>query len=403
MVQGNAILALDLGNSSTKVTVMFGRDSQTGRFREKTFDLSNVFALVEDDYEVSQDYTEENSTILRVNTSVGSNHICGNFCNGVLQEKEFPISTIKPSAFDKKWHLDATALSIRLAFLNAVQGLMSLNRVNDVSQLDITWDVIVLLPPGDIDIGKSEMEALLRNCTKVVSIMPEMSFDVNINRVTVLPEGFVAYAGVLYDKGRQFRQGYEFLKEETVMVFDVGAGTTDCMLIQDNTLVQRSKHTVEQGGNNVCQLVRNSLRCNGIDINTGDLEKGILTGEIKDGAKKISIVDDINKAKAEVAQKIVTDFQEYLSASDIKMRSVGYIITCGGGSMSDVNGQGIKPLSQTILKCVKRLSPNVEVVDLPKVKKKAMVDGVSTMVTETVSPRMLNLIGATMLAEVIYQ
>lgn len=403
MVQGEAILVLDLGNSSTKVTVMFGKDAQTGKYRERTLDLSNVFAPIKEDYKVSSDYSDDTSTILKVNSELNGVPIVGNYCNGELQAKECPLATIKPSAFKRKWDLDATVLSIRLAFLHAYKAIMNMQRVSDYTQVDIKWKVVTLLPPGDIDAGKTEMENLIKGVTSVDSVYPEMHFDINVTKVMVLPEGYCAYAAVVYDKGQTFREGYSYLKDETIMIFDVGAGTTDCMIIKGNTLVQSSKHTVNQGGINVFNIVRQSLRLEGIDVDTEELQTGVIKGSIKDGAKNISIVDYVNKAKNEVAIKIVSDFQDYLSTTDIKMRSVGFVITCGGGSMSDSECPEIEPLSTKIIEVVKQLTPNAEIVKLPKVSRKVTDEesGDSRVIEETMSARLLNLIGASILAEVI--
>lgn len=403
MVQGEAILVIDLGNSSTKVTVMFGKDAQTGKYRERTLDLSNVFAPIEENYSVSSDYNSDTSTILSVNTELNGVKIVGNCCNGELQAKEYPLATIKPSAFKRKWDLDASVLSLRLAFLNAYKAIMNMQRVSDYTQIDVKWKVVTLLPPGDIDAGKTEMEKLIRDVKTVDSVFPEMHFDINITKVAVLPEGYCAYAAIVYDKGRIYREGYSYLCNEVVMIFDVGAGTTDCMVIKGNTLVQSSKHTVNQGGINVFNLVRQSLRLEGIDIDTDELQTGIIKGVIKDGAKDVNIVPYVNKAKNEVATKIVSDFQDYLSTTDIKMRSVGFVITSGGGSMMDSECPEIAPLSSKIIEIVKQLTPNAEIVKLPKVAKKITDEetGESKVIEEVMSPRFLNLIGASILAEVI--
>ena len=399
MVQGKPILVIDFGNSSTKCTVLFGKDSM-GRFRERQFELSNVFAPIEEGYEVSSDYNDSTSTIINVDSRVNGMSVVGHFCNGELQEREKPLSTIKPSAFDKKYNLEATVLSLRMAFLYAYKAVMNMQRVSDVSQLDLKWTVVTLLPPGDIDTGREAMTALVKEITYVDSVYPKMSMYVTIDNVVILPEGFCAYAAVVYDRGQIFRAGYENLKDETVMIFDIGAGTTDCMIIRNNKLIQDSKHTVEQGGNNVHNLVRKELRMKGIDLDEQSIIKGVVKGTVRDGAKDISIVDIVNKAKKQVAQKITSDFQDYLSTVDIRMRSIGYVLVCGGGSMSDADCKDIIPLSSSIIELLHKLSPNMELIPLPKVKTTSTDDEGNTVVKESeLSARMLNLVGASILAE----
>lgn len=401
MIQGNAILVVDLGNSSTKCTVMFGKDPKTGLYRSKRFDLRNVFAPIEEGYQVSADYSTDTSTIIHVETSLNGRDIVGNFCNGELQMKEKPLSVIKPAAMDKKYNLDSTVLSIRLAFLYACKTIMRMQRVYDYSQLDLDWSVVCLLPPGDIEVGKAPLIEIVKNVTEVEGVYPEVTIPIKVSKCAVLPEGMCAYVACVYDRGHVYRPDYKYLQDETVMIFDIGAGTTDCLLIKNDALVQNSKYTVTQGGNNVYQLVRRKLRMNGLDIDEDALKQGIIEGKVKDGTKYVSIVDEVNSAKSEVAQKIIAEFQDFITVTDIKLRSVGYVLVCGGGSIDD-GADEISPLSHKVIENFKTLAPNSELIPLPcHMVQKEDEDGVPVSVKEEISPRDLNLLGASILAEVI--
>lgn len=402
MVQGSAILVVDLGNSSTKGKVLFGKDGNTGRYRERKFDIPNVFAPIDPGYEVSPDYTTDDSTILRVDTELNGRAIVGDFCNGELQKKEKPLSTIKPSASDKKYNLDSTALSLRLALLHGYKGIMDMSRVYDYSKLDITWTVVCLLPPGDVDEGKAPMTSMVESIDRLQSVFPAADIAIKVSRTVILPEGFCAYAGVVFDTGKSFRADYKFLTEETVLVIDIGAGTSDMVLIKNNKMVQNSKYTISQGGNNVHQLVRRKLRMQGLDIDDEAIRRGIVKGEVKDGSKPVSIVDIVNSAKSEVAQKIVSEIQDFLEVTDIKARSVGYVLVCGGGSMRDSDAADIVPMSDQVVTSFKTLSPNSELVQIPThIVTKDAEDGDVEKHEEQISPRDLNLLGASILAETL--
>lgn len=402
MVQGNATLVVDLGNSSTKGKVLFGKDSQTGKFRERGFDIPNVFAPIDEDYVVSSDYDDATSTILRVDTTLNNRRIVGDFCNGDLQVKEKPLCTIKPSASSKKYDLDSTVLSYRLAFLFAYKAIMNMQRISDFSQMDITWTVVTLLPPGDLDTGKEALSEIVNSIDRLHAVFPAVDIPIKVTKTVVLPEGYCAYAGVVYDVGHQFRPDYKFLTEETVLVIDIGAGTTDIVLIKDNKMVQNSKFTITQGGNNVHQSVKRKLRMRGLDLDDSDIKHGLIKGEVKDGAKKISIVKEINEAKSDVAQKIVSEIQDFLDSTDTKARSIGYILVCGGGSMSDSDAPEIAPMSEKVITSFKLVAPNSELVTIPShLVTKEAEDGDVIRVEEMISPRELNLLGASILAELI--
>lgn len=405
MIQGNATLVVDLGNSSTKGLVLFGKDSQTGKFRERRFDLSNQFAMVSSDYIVPSDYSDTTSTVLSVDAVVNDKPVKGTYCNGEVQQKEKPTGILRPTATRKKYDLDTTALSFELAFLYGCKAIMNMSRTNDFSQLDINWNVVTLLPPGDVDEGKDKMEAIIRSIKKINASYPVCSTNININRVAVLPEGYCAYIAVVYDKGHIYRPDYKFLNDETVIIFDVGAGTTDCMLVKNGKLVQSSKHTVNKGGNNVFQIVKRGLELKGLDLEDADIQNGIIKGFVKDGATQFPIVDIVNKAKQEVSSIIVDDFIGFLERTDIKGRSVGYVLVCGGGSMNDSDCEDIKPLSEGLVNNFKELSPNASLIDIPNhvISKsdEEDEDGTLKRTEEQISPRDLNLIGASILAELL--
>lgn len=380
MLTGTANLIIDLGNSSTKCKVQYGKDPNTGKFYQRRFDISNVFAPISSDYEVSDEYNAETSTIINVDAKINGAQIRGNFCNGELQEKEKPLTTIKPSATSRKYELDSTILSLNMAFLKASEAILAMNHTTDFTQLDVTWNVITLLPPGDLDEGKDKMVDIIKSITEIVSVYPKAGIPIKINNVIVLPEGFCAYIGLVFQEGLKVRPEYKYLTEETILVFDIGAGTTDCLLIKNNKIVQNSKYTVNQGGNNVYQYVRRKLKLKGIDIEDAAIRAGVVSGVIKDGSKELNITDLINEAKEEIATKIVSEFQDFIELTDIKLRSIGYLLTCGGGSMAE---KDTLALSDKLVAKAKSLAPNISAIKLP----------------EDISPRDLNLIGASITAE----
>ena len=118
----------------------------------------------------------------------------------------------------------------------------------------------------------------------------------------------------------------------------------------------------------------------GIDIEDAAIRAGVVSGVIKDGSKELNITDLINEAKEEIATKIVSEFQDFIELTDIKLRSIGYLLSCGGGSMSD---KDTLALSDKLIAKTKFLAPNIEAIKIPA----------------DISPRDLNLIGASITAE----
>ena len=402
MIKGSATLVIDLGNSSTKGLVLFGKNAKTGKYNKRKFDIPNVFSPVSGDYEVPDEYSEETSSVLCIDSAINGVDLSGNYCTGEIQQKEFPSSTIRPSATRKKYECESTPLSLRMAFLYAYRCIMDMNKTRDYGSVDVTWKVITLLPPGDIEQGKAAILSLVDEIKSIDFVFPEVHIDIKIDKSVVLPEGYCAYIATVFNEGQSFREDYEYLSHETVLVFDIGAGTTDIILVKDNKLVQNSKHTIQQGGNNVYQLVRRKLQLKGLDLDEADVRKGVIEGYVKDGSKKIQIIDIVNDAKTTIAQKIVTQIQDFLELTDIKARSVGYLVACGGGAMRDSNCDAIIPLSEKVIEFFKGLSPNAELVQEPiETIKEQDEDGEVHTVERRLNLREMNVIGASILAEVM--
>lgn len=392
MITGKAILVIDLGNSGSKCAVLFGKDPKTKLFNKKHFELANVFATIDKNFTIGSDYSPLTSVVIDIDrdkdVTEGEEYLLagvptGHYCTGDLQVREFPMLGMKPTATTYKWKLPTTPLSLRYAFLQGARTVLSMSNQKDFSQLDIIWDVVILLPPGEVDMGKEIITSMVKSVTELRCVFPEVMMPVKVDKCLVLPEGYCAYVGLVYKAGQLFRPEYQYLTEETVLIYDIGAGTTDCLVIKDNKLIQNSRYTIKLGGNNVFQEVRQALRLKGLNLSTESIEKGIETGFVKDGAKKVDIVDIINKARQDVAMKINNEVQGYIEGTDLKLQDISCVVAVGGGAMSNTKNPEIQPLSQKIIEHLKTLSENVKLVELPS----------------DISPREFNVAGASIVAE----
>ena len=385
----SAILVLDLGNSETRGIVLYGKDSD-GKPRERYFSLCNRFADVSEDYTPPVDYTPDTSTVLKINAVVRGEEVSGYYANGEVQQREFNIAPLRPSATEKKYNILTSALSFELAMLHAYRAIADLDGVSSIESLDIEWSVDVLLPPGDLEAGKVKIIELLKSVTEVCCTFPNVRIPIKLKKVNVLPEGFCAYIATVYDRGSLIRKNAKHLLKETTLIFDIGAGTTDIAVVKDSKIINVTMHSIDRGGNNVTQLVRRSIRVeyDGLSLPESDIAEGIIKGYIKDGSRQIDIVPLVNAAKDEVAKYLISDVQGYLEETEFPIRSIGKILVCGGGAINSSENGGTKALSSAIITYLKKLAPYVELVDLPK----------DTITGEEISPRELNVRGASILA-----
>ena len=411
MVKGKAVLVLDFGNSETRVAVKYGKDSQQ-RIRERKFDLPNSFARVQDDYVIPDSYDKDTSSIMEMSCATSTKEYFGRFAHGEVVRVEFEPTgaCIRPTAQLKKYDTYNTVLSYGASLLQAVRCIMEMTQTPDPNDLDLELDVVALLPPGDIKNGAEALEKLIKSA-EIKFVEPNVDFTgIKPNKVIVLPEGFCAYIGVVYESLGVFREGYSDIAKGITLIIDIGAGTTDCIMVENGKVVDNSKHTVSIGGNNVRQSVRAKVKEKyEFKPNENDATQAIVSGILQDGSKKINILDIIDESKQVVAVRLTNDIRDFFEEIMYNVRRLENLLVCGGGTLSGTidkeelikmgykeEGLVDRPISEIIKDYISEFAPNITLVELPKKKVKDS-SGVETL--EKISPRMLNIEGASIIAD----
>lgn len=387
MVEGTAKLICDLGNSGTRVTTKFGKNSK-GIPMSRLVTISNVFGnITQQQAKVSMGntmYTEENSRIFNNNEEL--------YCNGRVCSTEFEATVVRPTALEKKYSSLATRLALHNAFCKGYEAIADFTKA-DYDSIDVNWDVTLLLPPEDIESGAKQLAEMVRSITEVDFMMPKLKKEIKINGVKIFPEGFAAFIAVLYEDSKKLRPAYTYLTEEgtKTLICDIGAGTTDFSLADGSHIISSTRFTREVGGNNVHQRMRKLMRDKGINLTDSAARVACETGVAKSGAKKYPCINEIQQAKREVARQLVDAVQEFFENTMISTQSISNILIVGGGAeISDV--AGIEPISDYVMDFMKRLSKDIALVELPKVTNEEGVES-------RMSPRLCNVIGASILAD----
>ena len=375
MVEGKALLVVDLGNSETRVLTVFGK-TQTGELRYRLSSLDNRFGPLEDDYVIPEDYTAENTRVFTYDY--------GRYCIGSLCRREI-MADMRPTAIEKKYKSDVTKLSMIQAFLQGYIDVSNMMQV-PVDRVNVEWDVVVLLPPADVAAGAPLIGKMVRSITNIDFSMPKVEKNIYVKDVRVMPEGFCAYIGVIYDMRRKVRPEYSHLKKEGTIVFDIGAGTTDICVIEEGKIISATKYTVSLGGNNVHQKVKSMLNASGKTFPEGMVQEGVERGYLKSGNTTYPLTKEISKAKNETARGIVNSVRDFFESSQYPIEKIENMIVCGGGAI-DAHIDGIHPLGEYLVQYMKRLTENITLVNLPTI---AGEDGE----VDVISPRVLNALGA---------
>lgn len=358
-------ILVDFGNSETRMTLLVNNKAITSF-------LSNKFAVLSSGYNVPIEYNNDKSNVLCVNGSY--------YANGALADREFAGQLIRPSSMQTKTEQLVTEISLNLVIIKAIYQLASGYGV-PVSDIEPTFSISVLLPPMEHDTHINKMKELVQSVKYINSYLPaEFSCPVNIDSVQVLPEGVAAFFGVYYtelDGALVEVQDNLVFSTGNVLILDIGAGTTDVVMIRDTELVLDSKDTFNLGGNTVEAQLKKSIRQK-FGYTPSDVSSIVETGELLDGSIVHDVSDLVTSAKDMYSKMLMTHIRSYLERMMISMREVKGILVSGGGSLSSVKDDKIvsPAMSEVLINYFKELSPNI-----------------SLMNTEGKNPRLLNIQG----------
>lgn len=349
-------ILLDLGNSETRLTLLTG-----GKCIPMT--LSNRFAHLDSNYKIPREYSNNDK----------SRVFCYNniyWANGALADREFSTSIMRPSATQQKTGEIIGKLTLNLAFIVVLEELAKMNNV-EVSDLKATFNVSVLLPPLEHSVQSANMEAEIRAMKEVVSFIPKnyiVPFE--IDEVKVYPEGVASFFGVYFkevdgtlvetEENKMFGTG-------TVLILDIGAGTTDLVLIKDTELLVNSKETFALGGNSVRAALKRLVKTNYNYSATDEvLDSAIQNGLLEQGAKMIDVTQLITDAKRDYSLNMRNQLQTYIEAQQIDPASIKGLLVVGGGSLATENdGKVVSPsMADILVDYLHDLAPNIGLVSL---------------------------------------
>lgn len=379
----DANIVIDMGNSETRVLVQSGI-GRSGLIKQQLTTVSNIFSQISPDYEVPENYSEEDTVVFE--TADGEF-----YANGLLVEREFSMSALRPTALDPKPTSKVTMLTIQRAFLEGYRLLSNMYRCS-LKSLDVTWNVTFLLPPNDIATGAKTLYGRIMELKEINFTLPNFSTKLKINSVKAYPEGFAAYIGTVMRRGRIVSETHRHLLTSKTLVVDIGAGTTDFFVIEGMETIDSTRLTLPYGGNNIIARVKQALLSKNIQLPNKEIEKGVIEGKIKDGRNVINLAKSLAIFKTEVANTLIDGLTSYLEGNGYPVRSIGNLLVVGGGSLAS-QVEGVESLSTYLVDRLKDFAPNIELVTFQE-----NLDEDGNQKVET-NPRLLNVLGAGVLAE----
>ena len=384
-------LLIDFGNSETRVIVTTSK-------RSYQFNLSNRFAELPLDYRPNKKYVNKDSLVFALPAQApDGTPYYRRFASGKLAEVEFGGYLMSPSPNKGKTEQLTTHLTLNLAIIHAIVCLSNAEAV-PVPQLDVKFDVSVLLPPRDHKAKEELMRKIVHDCTVVRPMLP-YSFErtFTINSVNVYSESVAAFFGAMFkevgarhipendnlslvdgdiilldnnpnmtveivDENQVFQDGY-------VLVIDIGAGTSDVALFKDIELIEHSRETFPKGGKlveaEVIQLI-NAKYGYEPEFNPSIIAEA----QFKEGIDLVDVSELVEEAKKRYSEQMRAWLDGYINRMQVNMRDIGGVLIVGGGalpSIRQVDDEEVvvaSAMSDILVAYLKELAPRIRLLNL---------------------------------------
>lgn len=365
-------LYIDLGNSETRC---FYKTS----FTKGYFTLSNHFAEIEDG--IPEDYLNSASTCFVVD-----NKVIG---YGDIVENEYSRTYIAPNVLRDKHTQVTTKYSIVLSCIKALEKVANTVGITTPSDANWTFNISVLLPPQEQSGYKNEMTDIVKSIRGIEVVVPtKYNIPVTISSVFVAPEAIVAFTSAIFHESvadgtlRMYKDCEKFLRGY-VLVIDIGAGTTDLVLVKDGKFIFKSRNTIKIGGKLVEDLCKSYIKRD-FKYTPTDITSVIKEGVLVKGNNEYNVSRLLNSAKKEFVARLREEIRSYFVTLEVPMEEVKGLLTVGGGTLAAVH-DGVTVSNATsdfILEMFREVTPDIEPVPL-----------------HNVNPREANVVGLYLMAK----
>lgn len=365
-------LLVDLGQSEIRGIAKVGT-IRTSKRMEKLFVFPNSFskATNPERYSDKEDYSLSDSTLLSIQTpdrKYGGQDLSYTVASGRIRELEFAMSALKFSQRVPKVHNATSYFAIFSLIEKTLDWVVKEGKfggsIKDLSQ-EVVFSLTILLPPSQKDLWQDEFKDQLLGTHVIQSYIPKTELKININSVTFVQEGVSAYFGLVLRKD-SFKQRplASKLKDAVVLLVDIGASTTDLVVINKGITIETSRHTITVGGNAVLSALRVHMqKIVGDKISDDTLFSICQTGLYRNGSQVIDLVNTINEFKNQVSDSINTAIVNYLDSADFDTYLINRIVVIGGNTMESEN-EGIKSLGKLLMEQLRINLATADVIDI---------------------------------------
>jgi hypothetical protein len=127
---------------------------------------------------------------------------------------------------------------------------------------------------------------------------------------------------------------------KTLLVFDIGASTTDVGIVKKGVYWDKSQQTLRVGGNMIRDALKDALyEKYEILLEGEELEEAVMLGKVEICGETENIVDLLNDAREHCAAEIREKLSTYFKRTGVDIKTLGAVVLSGGGSLSSGAGE----------------------------------------------------------------
>ena len=366
---GTYFVAEDIGASSTRILGTTNKEVRT---------LRNNMVFIED----------ESKEIDLVPTKMLTDYALDVTIKRDEESKFFPMRVLVGDLADRYSKSQVTPNGVvnktsqRVNYASAILGV-AVSLLNE--NLDEVHDVTlyIALPPNEAKNQKETAKREFSGSYQVTFNKLDKKVKFNVTEVEVYEESYLAMVSFIYHTDSRPKPLSAKYKDGYLLSIDIGASTTDLVIVQNLVYKERSGRTFKTGGN----VVRDSLNSLildtfGFELPNEEADRAVIEGRIRLGNTWKDISGLVANAKRAYADSIINQITNYFTNNGIAMPLMRAFCVSGGGSMAskytDDNGNEIKtsePMSFYITEALKQYCDTIEVEHYDEDPRQANIKG----------------------------
>lgn len=197
----------------------------------------------------------------------------------------------------------------------------------------------ILLPPKERYSSTENLQLIKNRLAGTYTIkMPRFNYECQIiisdTDIHLEAEGETAFM-YFTSIGTDAAKNFEELKEQLVVINDLGSSTFNLSLIDSLRIKSGASHTAKFGGENlISQLYLILSRSLKIPVSFDQARTAVETGFVQSGSKKIPVGKELTRAKMELAEKLYKEYITFLQIANIHATTVHTNLFIGRGMLS---------------------------------------------------------------------